>query len=300
MLKRAFSKAELRLLRVFIVVVDSKGLSAAQAVLNVSTSTISRQIAELEVRLGMQLCQRGRAGFSVTDKGEIVYDAAKKVFRSLGEFNDTVNGARDHLVGRLALGVVDNWIANDSAPIVSALSKFGKAAPDADIELHSLAPDDIEFGVLSARIPIGIGVFHEPKPGLTYKDIGEETMGLYCGTGHPLYEDDAKDQLEQAVLARRAYLSEEKVAPITRCMKSTASAHQIEGIAMLILTGNYVGYLPETFASLWVHDGRMKSVMNGRYDIPTMIQQVTKRGLRPTPVEKAFIKFLRSEIKQES
>lgn len=295
MLQNAYSKAELRWLRVFIVVVESKGLSAAQAVLNVSTSTISRHITDLEIRLGMRLCQRGRAGFRVTDKGEIVYHAAKKMFLSMNEFEETVSGARGHLVGHLALGVVDSWIANDSAPIVEALSKFNKAAPDADVELHSLASDGIEFGVFDGRIPVGIGVFHTPKPGLNYKDIGEEYMGLYCGEGHPLFKNCTEEQLAQADLARRAYLNEEKVAPITRGMRSSASAHQIEGVAILILTGKHIGYLPPEFAEIWVREGRMKSVANGRYDTLTKIQLVTKTGHKPTLVEKTFIKYLTSQ-----
>ncbi|PKO81130.1 MAG: LysR family transcriptional regulator, partial [Betaproteobacteria bacterium HGW-Betaproteobacteria-13] len=43
---------DLRLLRVFDVVVRCGGLSAAQAELNVGQSTISMQLAQLEVRLG--------------------------------------------------------------------------------------------------------------------------------------------------------------------------------------------------------------------------------------------------------
>ncbi len=296
-----YSKSDLHLLHVFSVVVDSKGFSAAQVALNVSTSTISRQITDLETRLGMQLCQRGRTGFRITDKGKTVYHAAQKLFLSLDDFQETINGSRGKLVGHLSLGVIDNWISNDTAPIVNALAKFTKAAEDVSIELNSMAPDDIEYAVLDGRISIGIGVFHTPKPGLIYQEIGEEFIGLYCSSSHPLFQDTSetrqKSLVKQAKLARRAYLNEEKIAPVTHGLASNAKAHQVEGIAILILTGNFIGYLPQSFANIWVKDGRMKSVAQGQFDLPTPIKIVTKRGEKLNLVSRTFIKALELEAK---
>ena len=57
------SDLDLRLVRVFLAVVDASGVSAAQMTLNVGSSTISTQLATLETRLGFRLCDRGRGGF---------------------------------------------------------------------------------------------------------------------------------------------------------------------------------------------------------------------------------------------
>ena len=108
MLPPALSKADLHLLYVFCTVAEVRGFSAAQITLNVSASTISRQIADLETRLGMRLCQRGRKGFRLTDKGEIVYAASHKLFAALDQFSETVDGTRGKLVGRLTVATVDN------------------------------------------------------------------------------------------------------------------------------------------------------------------------------------------------
>ena len=56
---------DLRLIRVFLAIVDAGGVSPAQATLNVGQSTISTQLATLETRLGYRLCERGRGGFSL-------------------------------------------------------------------------------------------------------------------------------------------------------------------------------------------------------------------------------------------
>ena len=52
---------DLRLIRVFLAIVDAGGVSAAQDVLGVGQSTISSQLATLETRLDFRLCERGRA-----------------------------------------------------------------------------------------------------------------------------------------------------------------------------------------------------------------------------------------------
>ncbi len=298
MLSGQLSKADLHLLHVFMIVVRQKGFSAAQVALNVSTSTISRQISDLEARLGLRLCQRGRSGFQLTEKGEVVYLAAQQLFQSLSKFTETVNGSVGPLVGNLSLGVIDNWVSNENAPIVSALSRFISAAPQVSIELHSMAPDDIEAGVLNGRIAVGVGVFHVHKPGLRYAELGRELIGLYCGVSHPLFHatrpDVQEDLLRQATMAKRAYLKEERFSPLSRGRNSNATAHQVEGIALLILTGKFIGYLPHSFAEQWLKSGRMKSVMDGRYDLPTPIEIVTKRGATLPPACKTFIRYLKS------
>ena len=61
---------DLRLLRVFRAVVDCGGMAAAELELNIGTSTVSRHVKDLETRLGLTLCRRGRAGFALTPEGE--------------------------------------------------------------------------------------------------------------------------------------------------------------------------------------------------------------------------------------
>ncbi|MEP4199243.1 MAG: LysR family transcriptional regulator [Aliishimia sp.] len=299
MIPNPTSKADIHLLRVFCVVAEAEGFSNAQVVLNVATSTISRQISELETRLGMRLCDRGRSGFRLTHNGNTVYQAAQKLFGALGEFQDTLDGSRGRLFGHLSIGIIENWASNKAAPIVNALSKFTSKAPDVTIELHSLAPDDIEFAVLDGKVSIGIGVFHSPKPGLIYGDVCKEVVSLYCGRDHPLYnlEDPAEERalLHKSLFAKRAFLNEDVVAPNTKDLSSNATAHQMEAIALLVLTGKYVGYLPSYFAEQWVADGKMKVVVNGEFDRPVLVQTAVRRGVKTNLVSKTFLDIFASE-----
>ena len=67
------SDMDLRLLRVFRSVVECGGMAAAGLELNIGVSTVSRHIKDLEIRLGLTLCRRGRAGFALSDEGQQIY-----------------------------------------------------------------------------------------------------------------------------------------------------------------------------------------------------------------------------------
>ena len=62
------SNLDLGLLRVFVAVTRSGGFSAARTELNVGQPTISNKIADLELRLGMRLCDREEADFGSPSK----------------------------------------------------------------------------------------------------------------------------------------------------------------------------------------------------------------------------------------
>ena len=290
-------KADLHLLAVFMTVAQCGGFAAAQVALNVGQSTISRKIGDLERALGMRLCQRGRAGFSLTDKGRVVYEACEHLSTALESFRTTVGALHGELVGELSIAVIDNWATERGYPMADVLRAFRGKAPRVHIHFHTLAPDEIERAVLENRVNLGIGVFHQHRPGLLYEALYDDPVEFYCGRGHALF-DRAPDGLDRndvraADLAHRAYLSERQVAPLTAGLHSTATARQIEGVAFLILSGWHVGYLPVAYAERWVASGRMRSILPATYRLNTKIELVTRRGVALTLVSRTFADLLR-------
>ena len=66
---------DLRLLRVFRTVVEAGGFAAAEVALGISRAAISMAMRDLETRLHLRLCLRGRSGFAVTEEGRQVYQS---------------------------------------------------------------------------------------------------------------------------------------------------------------------------------------------------------------------------------
>ncbi len=293
---RQLARSDLHLLSVFMTVVETGGFAAAQVALNLGQSTVSRHMGDLEARLGIRLCQRGRVGFRLTDKGRLVYEACQRLFASLESFRTEIGAISGHLVGELALAVVDNWIYDSASPLTAALAELKARGPAVALNLHCLAPDKIALAVLDGRVGVGIGVFHHRQPGLDYERLYRDPLELYCGRGHPLFQAKrVPKDLGRSDYVRRGYLAEERVAPLVAELPSSATAHQMEGVAHLILTGHYVGYLPVSYAATWVAGGAMRSLLPEIYRLETKIEVATRKAATLSLVASTFLEILRSK-----
>ena len=149
---KRISNVDLRLLRIFASVVESNGFTAAQLDLNISVSSISTYIAALEERLGVRLCQRGRTGFPLTEKGAIIYREAKRLFATLDEFGVMAATVRGRLTGTLRLGFVDCTVTNPNSPISRAIGRFNNRDHEVTSEVSVGPPAELQRGVLDGSL----------------------------------------------------------------------------------------------------------------------------------------------------
>ncbi|WP_413793913.1 MULTISPECIES: LysR family transcriptional regulator [unclassified Pseudomonas] len=290
------SDFDIRLLRIFRSVVECGGFSAAETVLGIGRSAISQQMSDLEQRLGLRLCQRGRAGFSLTEEGREVYQSALQLLSALESFRTEVNGLHQHLRGELTIGLTDNLVTLPHMRITHALAQLKERGPDVQIQIRMIAPNEVEQGVLDGRLHVGVVPQASALSGLEYQPLYSERSLLYCAVGHPLfYVDD--QQLEEARLN-----SQDAIAPTFRlpaeiqahyqALNCTASASDREGMAFLILTGRYIGYLPDHYANLWVQQGRLRALKPAARFYDLSLASVTRKGRRPHLVLESFLESL--------
>src|SRR5690606_5628507 len=97
-------------LRVFKTVAEFGGFAAAESALGITRSAISLHMSDLETRLGMRLCQRGRAGFALTDQGSEVLRAGETVLAAIEGFRSEVNRLHRSLRGELNVGLINNLV----------------------------------------------------------------------------------------------------------------------------------------------------------------------------------------------
>ena len=91
----------LRLLRVYRTIVECGVFSQAQAKLGISRSTISTYMSNLETRLGLTLCRRGRSGFALTERGRLVYESASKFLTALEGFRSELGELQGRMTGEI-------------------------------------------------------------------------------------------------------------------------------------------------------------------------------------------------------
>lgn len=259
---------DLRLLRVFVAVVRHRGFAAAQDELGISASTISIYIRQLEDRLCFRLCDRGRKGFQLTEQGQVVYDAILKLFRSLENFRGAVGSVRGQLVGELHLGVVDAVATNTSLRLGHAIAKFTDVAPEVKINIDINSPQALHQGLLEERYHVILSPMLRQHDSVKYEHVFNEAQLLYAGDQHKLFStpDDeiSKRMVTGSMFAGRSYtLASEPPKKIAFHQRATV-AH-MESIALMILSGKYIGYLPDHYAKQWEKTDEMRAILPDSY-----------------------------------
>src|SRR5215470_11049987 len=93
----------LDLLVVFARVANSGGFTAAARDLNLSKATVSKQIAELEARLGVQLFHRTTRRLALTEAGERALSRATRILEEAEAMAEEASEARERPQGRLRI-----------------------------------------------------------------------------------------------------------------------------------------------------------------------------------------------------
>lgn len=290
------SDIDIRLLRVFRIIVESRGLSAAQVELGIGRSTISKHLSDLEHRLGLRLCDRGRAGFMVNDDGREVYRAALQLFTALDDFQSRVNSVHSEHVGNLHLGFVDGAVTDDVSPVGSAIAQYRKIAPRVHLHLRVASPDIIEKEVLDGTVHLGVLPLYRRHASLKHRVLYEEEAALYCGKKHPLYNiPDSRlkwQDLASAHLVSRTYREPAAFRKLKEHFQITATTSSTEGIGLLILSGEFVGFLPTNYAENWVAGGKIRKLLPKRTQFRTPIVLITRKGKSHPHLVSEFLDLL--------
>lgn len=287
---------DLRLLRVFKTVVECRGMASAELELNVSMSTISRHIKDLEMRLGLVLCRRGRGGFALTPEGTQVYDAALNVLAATEMFRGRLHDIHHQLGGDLHVAIFEKTISNPAARVTQALARFHEQVPSARLHLHGGTIGTIERGVIDGHIDLGIIPEHRSSELLSYRELFEESMYLYAGIGHPWFAPIKRrldwQHLRSQKLAALGYHSPNMNLAHIHGLDRAATASDQEAVAMLIMTGAFVGFLPDHYAERWVADGKMRAVAPNVFRYSCRFSAILRQSPAPARLTKAFYKLL--------
>lgn len=255
---------DLRLLRVYQAVVRNRGLANAQDELGVTQATISNQLSQLEQRLGLRLCERGRGGFSLSEDGKVIFEASQNLFRSIENFRSVVGSVRGELTGEVHFGTVDAMWSNPELNLHHAIRDFSELAPKVVLNVDIASPQTLLQGLAEDRYHLILSPAQRMPQRFRAVMAYKETQSLYCGQDHPLFgRPDPQigvEELTSYLYAARSYMLE-WTGPQNISFEIGAVSSHMESIALLILSGGYVGHLPTHFAKQWVVSGKMRSLL---------------------------------------
>jgi len=137
-------------LRIFWLITQSGGLTAAANQLNVSPSTLSIQLKELEQRIGSPLFMRERRQLILTETGRVVRDHCEVIFKTASELTRTLSRKTTRPVLSIRVGALATLSRNFQLEFLRPL--LGRL--DVEIELRSASLHDLLSGLRDHTLDI--------------------------------------------------------------------------------------------------------------------------------------------------
>lgn len=287
------SDYELKLLKVFRTITERGGFSMAEVELGASKSAISKQMTDLELRLGVRLCSRGRSGFSLTPDGEKVYAAATQLFASLEVFRSELNDILGDISGTLYLGIIDTLVTQANSSLHRAIARYTAEHRGVSLKIISASAPEIRRSVQDMRLHVGITVMESSLDNTVSIPLFDEVSNLYCGARHPLFEVTDLDLTPELIadfpFVQHGYSEAERLLAEKFKLAPKSISHVTEGVLFLILSGQYLGFLPTHYADLWEKRGEIKPILARHINKRTTVTAIAHQRISGNAIIKNFL-----------
>ena len=144
---------EMKLIRVFLRVVDSGSISAASRQLNASVTSVARQISQLETMMGVRLLARTTRRQSLTEVGRHYYSKLLSVVREFDDIKREVLSYQETAKGRLRVHLRTTV---GTQVIVPALPRFFAEYPDVTLDV-TLTDERADLVALGVDVAVWLG-----------------------------------------------------------------------------------------------------------------------------------------------
>ena len=174
----------------FATIAELGSFSETALELNISQSSISKQIMQLEDELGIRLFDRSFRKAKLTSAGEILYQDVLSALTALQHIKDTAarlsESAREHLT-LLGLPVIGHY--NFYIPI----QLFETSHSDFTIDLEELEEPDMYRRISLGEYDAAITYLNPSQPvkNARFIPLTEDEMILVCHKDHPLGKEES-------------------------------------------------------------------------------------------------------------
>lgn len=284
-------------LRLFKRVVETASFSQAAKSEGVRQSTVSKQVAALEARLGNQLLRRTSRGINVTDAGREFYEA---VVRILGELEEAESRAapdrappRGHLKVAVSAGLARMYI-------VPRLPEFFARYPDISLDFDV---SDRYVNLVEGGIDVAVRIGHLRDSSLVARRIGSVQTATVAT---PAYLQQHGEPRRPAELKKHACVSylfhgsprqwdfRTAKGVLTIAPTGLLRTNDAEHVRAGILAGLGIGHCPTWLVADELASGAVVKLLTGHAPLPYPIHALWIGHRKMAGKAKVFGDFLAS------
>jgi len=284
---------ELRHLRYFIAVAEEGSLlHAAERRLHTSQPSLSRQIRDLELELGVKLLERKARGIELTAAGRIFLDHARLALMQIDVACEAArNTERPHKPG-FALGFLPGqeviWLSE-------TLRILREEAPDVDVTITTKSSPELANALMQGEIDVALLRREVRTPGLDFRFLVKEPLVAILPSRHRLARHKT---IRPEDICREDFISTARAAPVLKTvieeyaakvgikLKQTYDAETLSGGMSLVATTGGFTLLPT-----YVQNSLIPSVVARplRGQVPTIDLVMGYNKSNTAPLLKKFL-----------
>ena len=284
-------------LAIFHAVADNGSISAGAVRLNISQPAVTRQLRELEARLGTTLFDRLPRGVRLTETGVLLHDYAQRIFT----LEQTAESALKEMLqlrgGRLAVGASSS-IGMYLLP--SLVTRFHQLHPGIEFSLDVQNTKTIEQHLLEHQLALGFIEGPVESEQFEVKLLRHDEIVAVATPQHPLFK---KQRVSTADLAAAPVvlretgsgtrtIVEQSLAVHGLTLSSTLSMSSTEAIKRAVMAGAGIAWLSRLCIADELHSGKLAIIEVRGLKIMRPLFVMWLKDRRLTPAAQAFLELL--------
>ena len=235
-------------------VADHGSFTRAAAALHVSQPALSKQIRELEGRMGAQLLDRSGRTVRPTDVGEAYLRHVRRALDELEVGGRAIRDVQDLSSGALRLGFTPSFAIYLLGPLIR---RYRDRFPGIVLTITEMAQEEMERAVSTDVVDVGLAFSDVLAQDVEWLPLHAERLSLIVGQEHPAATGDR--EMDTAALAAESlallgptfatrvtvdrYLRRHGVQPLV-----AVEANSIAAIVEIVRVGRLATILPESVA----------------------------------------------------
>jgi len=202
---------ELRHLRYFVAVAEEGSLTtAAERRLHTAQPSLSRQIRNLELEVGVKLLERGARGVEVTPAGRVFLDHARLALLQVEAAGEAARRAAQPEKAAFVIGFLTG---HEVVWLSETLRILREEQPGIEITLSSQSSPDLAGALMRGKADVAFLRRELQAPGLAFKLLIREPLVAVLPVGHRLA---ARKGISPQDIAGEIYITPTRAAPVLK------------------------------------------------------------------------------------
>ncbi len=290
-------------IKVFIRVVDLGSFSKAAAEMGIGQSAVTKQVAQLEAKLGSRLLHRSTHGVSPTEIGRLYYEKCKLIAHHVDEAESVAALMQSQLQGSLR---ISSSVAFGRRVLVPLMVKFMKEHPKVqlDITFEDRYVDLVAQGV---DLAIRMGRLADSSLGSRYLGVNPwvvvGSQAYLEQRGEPLLPEElsAHDALIYSTVQgdARWLLTGQDGYVHSITVKGPLRSNNLSALLSAVRSGMGLAALPWYVAHESIKTGAVRPVLTN-WTLPSQEIHAVYSSPRLLPAKiQTFIDWLQTEMKDQ-